>query len=187
MSDEGQRSFDKGNNLSKDIKFEGEGSNGDSVSKNHTDSLKNQIKRAIGEEDRTEGRSELLAPEMNPHTPIAKPRGVRQNLFSFAIQTQHNQLPKKTQPVREEEPPRTPEPSKRNAKKAKKAAEDWKAEADKRATDEVVRLHSQSFETDALKTPKPTKNHRKATQPMKQAFGSQTIRQPGGQLVMKTP
>lgn len=94
MSDEGLRSFEKGVELSKDIKFEGEGSNGESENKD-TDSLKHQIKRAIGEEDRTEGRSELLAPEMNPHTPIAKPRGVRQNLFSFAIQTPHNQLPRR--------------------------------------------------------------------------------------------
>lgn len=68
---------------------------------------------------------------MNPHTPIAKPRGVRQNLFSFAIQTQlpSNQLPRKTLPEQKEEPPRTPEPSKRN-KKEKKWAEDRKAEAD---------------------------------------------------------
>lgn len=40
MSDEGQRSFDKAGNLSKDIKFEGEGSNGESEKKD-TDSLKN--------------------------------------------------------------------------------------------------------------------------------------------------
>jgi hypothetical protein len=81
MSDDGQ-SLEK---EMKDIKFEGEASESDK----RTDSLKNQIKAAIGED----GKTEKLQPELNPHTPNIKPRGVRQNLFSFAINDVHAHLP----------------------------------------------------------------------------------------------
>lgn len=67
MSDDGQKSFEKDH--SKEIKFEGEASESDK----RTDSLKNQIKRAIGDD----GKTEKLQPDLNPHTPSVKPRGVR--------------------------------------------------------------------------------------------------------------